>query len=210
MSKVYLTENNCRALFSQAYNLLLDVESYYPVIMPSFYNISDTITEYKKLAKPNEQFQEQYLVDTFKVKKLSDDDRANRQIIYTLTDSYFLACVWYNLFSYVTGYNDNFFREKLGTANDTLADFTKDTIRNYELGSDMNKIDKRSITTGIGMSWVAYESKVLSSLSYTKQDLAETYHNIVNAALADKLGLNEVYQPRRKAIIDGVHKTDKS
>lgn len=210
MSKVYLTENNCRALFSQAYNLLLDVESYYPVIMPSFYNISDTITEYKKLAKPNEQFQEQYLVDTFNVKKLSDDDRANRQIIYTLTDSYFLACVWYNLFSYVTGYNDNFFREKLGTANDTLADFTKDTIRNYELGSDMNKIDKRSITTGIGMSWVAYESKVLSSLSYTKQDLAETYHNIVNAALADKLGLNEVYQPRRKAIIDGVHKTDKS
>lgn len=210
MSKVYLTENNCRALFSQAYNLLLDVESYYPVIMPSFYNISDTIVEYKKLAKPNEQFQEQYLVDTFKVKKLSDDDRANRQIIYTLTDSYFLACVWYNLFSYVTGYNDNFFREKLGTANDTLADFTKDTIRNYELGSDMNKIDKRSITTGIGMSWVAYESKVLSSLSYTKQDLAETYHNIVNAALADKLGLNEVYQPRRKAIIDGVHKTDKS
>lgn len=210
MSKVYLTENNCKALFSQAYNLLLDVESYYPVIMPSFYNISDTIAEYKKLAKPNEQFQEQYLVDTFKVKKLSDDDRANRQIIYTLTDSYFLACVWYNLFSYVTGYNDNFFREKLGTANDTLADFTKDTIRNYELGSDMNKIDKRSITTGIGMSWVAYESKVLSSLSYTKQDLAETYHNIVNAALADKLGLNEVYQPRRKAIIDGVHKTDKS
>lgn len=210
MSKVYLTENNCRALFSQAYNLLLDVESYYPVIMPSFYNISDTIVEYKKLAKPNEQFQEQYLVDTFKVKKLSDDDRANRQIIYTLTDSYFLACVWYNLFSYVTGYNDNFFREKLGTANDTLADFTKDTIRNYELGSDMNKIDKRSITTGIGMSWVAYESKVLSSLSYTKQGLAETYHNIVNAALADKLGLNEVYQPRRKAIIDGVHKTDKS
>lgn len=210
MSKVYLTENNCRALFSQAYNLLLDVESYYPVIMPSFYNISDTIVEYKKLAKPNEQFQEQYLVDTFKVKKLSDDDRANRQIIYTLTDSYFLACVWYNLFSYVTGYNDNFFREKLGTANDTLADFTKNTIRNYELGSDMNKIDKRSITTGIGMSWVAYESKVLSSLSYTKQDLAETYHNIVNAALADKLGLNEVYQPRRKAIIDGVHKTDKS
>ena len=210
MSKVYLTENNCRALFSQAYNLLLDVESYYPVIMPSFYNISDTITEYKKLAKPNEQFQEQYLVDTFKVKKLSDDDRANRQIIYTLTDSYFLACVWYNLFSYVTGYNDNFFREKLGTANDTLADFTKDTIRNYDLGSDMNKIDKRSITTGIGMSWVAYESKVLSSLAYTKQDLAETYHNIVNAALADKLGLNEVYQPRRKAIIDGVHKTDKS
>lgn len=210
MSKVYLTENNCRALFSQAYNLLLDVESYYPVIMPSFYSISDTIAEYKKLAKPNEQFQEQYLVDTFKVKKLSDDDRANRQIIYTLTDSYFLACVWYNLFSYVTGYNDNFFREKLGTANDTLADFTKDTIRNYELGSDMNKIDKRSITTGIGMSWVAYESKVLSSLSYTKQDLAETYHNIVNAALADKLGLNEVYQPRRKAIIDGVHKTDKS
>lgn len=210
MSKVYLTENNCRALFNQAYNLLLDVESYYPIIMPSFYNISDTIAEYKKLAKPNEQFQEQYLVDTFKVKKLSDDDRANRQIIYTLTDSYFLACVWYNLFSYVTGYNDNFFREKLGTANDTLADFTKNTIRNYELGSDMNKIDKRSITTGIGMSWVAYESKVLSSLSYTKQDLAETYHNIVNAALADKLGLNEVYQPRRKAIIDGVHKTDKS
>lgn len=210
MSKVYLTENNCRALFSQAYNLLLDVESYYPVIMPSFYNISDTVAEYKKLAKPNEQFQKQYLVDTFKVKKLSDDDRANRQIIYTLTDSYFLACVWYNLFSYVTGYNDNFFREKLGAANDTLADFTKDTIRNYELGSDMNKIDKRSITTGIGMSWVAYESKVLSSLSYTKQDLAETYHNIVNAALADKLGLNEVYQLRRKAIIDGVHKTDKS
>lgn len=210
MSKVYLTENNCRALFSQAYNLLLDVESYYPVIMPSFYNISDTIAEYKKLAKPNEQFQEQYLVDTFKVKKLSDDDRANRQIIYTLTDSYFLACVWYNLFSYVTDYNDNFFREKLGTANDTLADFAKDTIRNYELGSDMNKIDKRSITTGIGMSWVAYESKVLSSLAYTEQDLAETYHNIVNAALADKLGLNEVYQPRRKAIIDGVHKTDKS
>lgn len=210
MSKVYLTENNCRALFSQAYNLLLDVESYYPVIMPSFYSISDTIAEYKKLAKPNEQFQKHYLVDTFKVKKLSDDDRANRQIIYTLTDSYFLACVWYNLFSYVTDYNDNFFREKLGTANDTLADFTKDTIRNYELGSDMNKIDKRSITTGIGMSWVAYESKVLSSLSYTKQDLAETYHNIVNAALADKLGLNEVYQPKRKAIIDGVHKTDKS
>lgn len=210
MSKVYLTENNCRALFSQAYNLLLDVESYYPVIMPSFYNISDTIAEYKKLAKPNEQFQKQYLVDTFKVRKLSDDDRANRQIIYTLTDSYFLACVWYNLFSYVTGYNDNFFREKLGTANDTLADFTKNTIRNYELGSDMNKIDKRSITTGIGMSWVAYESKVLNSLAYTKQDLAETYHNIVNAALADKLGLNEVYQPRRKAIIDGVHKTDKS
>lgn len=210
MSKVYLTENNCRALFSQAYNLLLDVESYYPVIMPSFYSISDTIAEYKKLAKPNEQFQKHYLVDTFKVKKLSDDDRANRQIIYTLTDSYFLACVWYNLFSYVTDYNDNFFREKLGTANDTLADFTKDTIRNYELGSDMNKIDKRSITTGIGMSWVVYESKVLSSLSYTKQDLAETYHNIVNAALADKLGLNEVYQPKRKAIIDGVHKTDKS
>lgn len=210
MSKVYLTENNCRALFSQAYNLLLDVESYYPVIMPSFYSISDTIVEYKKLAKPNERFQEQYLVDTFKVKKLSDDDRANRQIIYTLTDSYFLACVWYNLFSYVTGYNDNFFREKLGTANDTLADFTKNTIRNYDLGSDMNKIDKRSITTGIGMSWVAYESKVLSSLAYTKQDLSETYHNIVNAALTDKLGLNEVYQPKRKAIIDGVHKTDKS
>lgn len=210
MSKVYLTENNCRALFSQAYNLLLDVESYYPVIMPSFYNISSTMTEYKELAKSNEQFQAQYLADSFKVKKLSDDDRANRQIIYTLTDSYFLACVWYNLFSYVTGYNDAFFKEDLGKANDTLADFTKATIRRYELGSEMNKIDKRSITNGIGMSWVAYENKVLSSLAYTKQNLTETYHNIVNAALTDKLGLAKVYQPKRKAIIDGVHKTDKS
>lgn len=210
MSEVYLTENNFKALFKQAYNLLSDVETYYPIVMPRFYTIADTLSEYKELGKANEQFQSHYLANSFEVKQLPDDDRANRQVIYSLTDSYFLACVWYNMFKYVTNYDDSIFRKKLGKANDELAEFTKEIIRDYELGSEMNKIDKRGIANGICMSWVSYESKVMSSLSYTNLDISETYHNIVNTALTDKLGLTEVYQSRRKVITDGVHETNKS
>jgi len=190
-----LTVSNYKSLFAGAGNLLDTVYGYYPVIRPDFdKNIGSVISFYRSIGQPSEKFYSKYLKDISDIDKLAETDLANRQVIFALSDSYFIACVWYNIFELTVGFissNDRI----IGKNNEQLAKYTKNLIKDYTLGSATYMTDDRDIGKEIGSAWLSYESLVTDSLSYF--DFSPmSYHKLVNVALVKKLGLSEIYQER--------------
>lgn len=190
-----LNVNNYKSLFAEAGNLLDKVYNFYPVIRPEFdKNIGSVISFYHSIGQPSEKFYLKYIKDISDISKLAETDLANRQVIFALADSYFIACVWYNIFELTTSFSSYKDRE-IGKNNEKLAKYTKNLIKEYTLGSPTYMTDDRKIDKEIGSAWLSYESLVTESLSYAEFS-PMAYHKLVNVALEQKLGLDTIYQEK--------------
>lgn len=205
MSSTILDTSNFRVLFAQADKLLSKVYNYYPAIRTSFdRNISSTLNFYHNYGKDNEQIASHYFNDILNINKQPENDFANRQVIFALSDSYFIACVWYNAFEITYNYK-NAKDKQIGQANEQLAKFAKETISRYIKAPLAYKIDDRDIDKEIGMSWLSYEQLVTKSLNSKLNE--NDYHRLVNIALANKLGLSTIYQDKEH--INGLYQANK-
>lgn len=190
-----LTAKNYNTLFSFASSKLVNLMNMYPELKSSFNSeLHSTIELFNKFQPMDSNFSGEYLVDMFNDTELDHNDQANRQVIFTLANCYFLTGVWYTEFRQVTGFtNVKELNREIGVANNILADYTKNTIHRYTLATDELKLDKRNIGNEICMSWLTYEDRVLDSLDYMSDKDVTEYHNLVNIALHKKLGLNQIY-----------------
>lgn len=190
---MYITDENYNILFNVAYNSLNTLISYYPIIKPSFSkNLSFTLDVFGSY-KVNKGALANKIGNYFSIKKVEETDNANREIIYTLADTYFLTAIWYNAFKLATNYQDSN-AKKIGNANNDLASYLKNLIYKYKLGSDFNKQDTRDIGASIGMSWTVYADMVNESLAYINARDKQAYYKLVNIAITEKLGLSPIYR----------------
>lgn len=192
---ISITDNNYKNLFSFAVNRIDLLYDYYPIVSADFNkhlsDVEDIYRAYTADLIADDDFIK-VLSDRFSISKMPNNDVANRQIIYTLADVYFMTSIWYNIFKLVTGFKD-VDSAKIGKANSKLADYLRNLINRYNTGSSIYKQDNRDVGKEIGMSWITYEELVKESLAYTDNFNIKQYRKLVNIALLDKLGLSSIY-----------------
>lgn len=190
-----ITDDNYKNLFSFAVNRIDLLYDYYPIVSADFNKhlseVEDIYRAYTADLIADDDFIK-VLSDRFSISKMPNNDVANRQIIYTLADVYFMTSIWYNIFKLVTGFKD-VDSAKIGKANSKLADYLRNLINRYNTGSSIYKQDSRDVGKEIGMSWITYEELVKESLAYTDNFNIKQYRKLVNIALLDKLGLSSIY-----------------
>lgn len=201
MSDFKLTKDNYTSLFGKSFSIVASMSEYYPLVVPDFNNklslYMNTFCEYGIKNDVNDNL----FKDKFKFNELAEGDNANRQVIFALSDAYFISCIWYNSFKLFTKYKDKD-SKTIGQANDQLAEYTKDLIHLYST----HKATRRDIKPAIGSAWLTYEELVSKSLSYSTWYDLNTYRGLVNTALNTKLGLESIYTMEEQ---DGIHTTNK-
>lgn len=197
VQRIFLTPETYKTLFYKANQMLLSIYNKYFIVRKEFnYKLPITLevlSDYSAKNNNNIGFTNTYLTDFHPIAEGIQTDNANRAIIYTLTDIYFLTGIWYNYFSLLTNYTSDS-HKNIGNVNNELANYIFRLAHKYMTVQNDNKKDSRDINTSINLSWLSYEENVFNSLNYINKDIdRQTYHKLVNLALTNKLGLQELY-----------------